>query len=293
MSLYSLSRIVVALALLRLLGGCAAPPPAAPTVHDQSAGSRIVALAQNPAAEQQSTLDAPPAMTLVFQVDVYQLSFPSGTYSLNEEFWKHIDEQCVDVTTYDLLYKNGLRVGVAPMSELKSFEHYMQGVVPAQRLNVRATEVRNIEIEARKDLPEETIFSFDTTSATPPGRSYDRCDNIINLSFTPAPRKQGQLRVTLCPMVRSHRKHLEFSLTNEVREIEYVSPEYLYDLNIRADVPRDGFLILAPSEFAAARATSVGRAFMTREEPTQRTEQVLLVIPHPFRVPDDQATRVR
>src|SRR6476660_3215963 len=36
-------------------------------------------------------------------VDLYQLSVPYGTVSRNEKFWKRIDENCVDPTTYDTL----------------------------------------------------------------------------------------------------------------------------------------------------------------------------------------------
>src|SRR4051812_7697836 len=39
------------------------------------------------------------------QMDVYQLSVPFGTVSKNEAFWKRIDEQCVDVATYDVIFK--------------------------------------------------------------------------------------------------------------------------------------------------------------------------------------------
>jgi hypothetical protein len=254
-------------------------------------GGKVVQLAQNP-EPQPSPLDAQAPVTLVFQTDIYLLSVPFGTYSTNDEFWRRIDEQCVDVATYDLLYQNGLRVGVAGTSELKHFEKFMQGVVPTQRLTVRATELRNVEIEAKKDLPEQTIFVFDPKTETPPGRSYDRCDDIINLSFEPAPRKPGQLRVSLCPMVRAHRKHLEFTAMNRESEYPFVSEEKLYDLNLRADIPIDGFLIVTPSEYVSRRPSTVGRAFFTKDEPTQRCEQVMLIVPHPYRVSEEQANKM-
>jgi hypothetical protein len=254
-------------------------------------GDKVVQLAQNP-EPQPSPQDAQAPVTLVFQTDVYLLSVPLGTYSTNDEFWRRIDEQCVDVATYDMLYHNGVRVGVAGQGELKHFEKFMQGVVPAQRLTVRATELRNVEIEARKDLPEQTIFVFDPRTQTPAGRSYDRCDNMVNLSFEPAPRKPGQLRVTLCPMVRAQRKHLEFTAMNRENEYPYVSDERFYEMNLRADIPVDGFLIVTPSEFVSRLPSTVGRAFFTKDEPTQRCEQVLLIVPHPYRVSEEQAAKL-
>src|SRR4051812_45992675 len=49
------------------------------------------------------------------KLDVYVLSLPLGTVSRNEEFWKRVNEQALDVATYDLLFKNGVRVGEAPL----------------------------------------------------------------------------------------------------------------------------------------------------------------------------------
>jgi hypothetical protein len=47
-------------------------------------------------------------------------------------------------------------------------------------------------------------------------------------------------------------------------------------------------MILAPSENAHKYPSSVGSAFMTTDTPTQRMEQVLIVIPRPYRVPEGQ-----
>ena len=37
------------------------------------------------------------------RLDVYVLTVPYGTISRNEEFWRRVYEQAVDVGTYDLL----------------------------------------------------------------------------------------------------------------------------------------------------------------------------------------------
>jgi len=289
---WSLSYVCIAVAAVSVLpGGCTGPPKPLPSVQEKltlrdTRPAPVLAMAQN-LPQESSPLDAPPAMSLVFHVDIYQLSFPPGTYSRNEEFWKRIDEQCVDVATYDLLYKNGIRVGVADRSEMQHFQKFIEGVVPVERFTVTATEIRDVEVEAKMNLSQQTIFRFGPNHQLS-GDSFDRCDNVISLSFEPAPRKPGALRMTLCPTVRAHRKHLEFSVTNEEREIEYVSPESLYDLNIRVDVPLDGIMILAPSENAHRYPSSVGSAFLTKDTPAQKLEQVLVVIPRPYRLGDPQ-----
>lgn len=266
--------------------GCTSNKPAVPAPgHSDASVEQILALSQS--AREGNGLDAPPAMQLVFQVDIYQLSLPVGTYATNEAFWKRMDEQCVDVETYDRLYRNGVRVGVANRSEMRHFEKYMQGIVPTQRFTITASEIKNVEIETKMNLPQQVIWGWDA-AGTMSGRSYDRSDNVISLSFEPTPRKPGWLRLTMCPTVRAHRRHLEFSVTNEEREIEFVSPESLYEMNMCVDVPMNGMLVVAPSENALSMPV-VGRAFLTKDTPTQQVEQVLLVIPRAYRKGDPES----
>ena len=226
-------------------------------------------------------------MPLVFHVEVFVLGVPPGTFSGNEEFWKRIDEQCVDVPTYDLLYKNGIRVGVAPTSELDDFAKYMNDVAPVEKISMNGSEVKDAQIEMKKDLPEQVIFHFDRQNNAI-GRSFDRSENFWDISFEPAPRKPGQLRLTLCPMIRASRRQVVFTQLNEGYEMKFVSPEMIYDLNFRVDIPAGGFLVVTPSP-NARRPTSVGNAFLVKDGPTSKLEQVLIIIPKQLRV--DQSDR--
>src|SRR5689334_8957114 len=98
--------------------GCTPPstpiPPPGPT--------------QPPSMKPRSSAGVQPAKLSVLpdrpsplRVDIYQISVPLGTVSRNEQFWKRIDETCIDVATCDLLQKNGVRVGVAPTDEWDYF----------------------------------------------------------------------------------------------------------------------------------------------------------------------------
>jgi hypothetical protein len=260
------------------VAGCAAPAGDSrePRAGDKT-GSATLRMSQ---AGYDGSRDAPPPLNIIFQVDVYQLVVPFGTFSGNEEFWKRVNEQCVDVATYDLLDSNGIRVGEAPLSELAEFRKYIAEVTPAQRLTVTASDVRNLEIPMKKDLPEQVLFRFDEAKR-PIGHSFDRCENVISIAFQPTPRKPGYLRLTLCPVVRAQKKVLQVSPTNEFREFAFVNPERLYDLNLTADIPRDSFLIVTASR-NAQDANSVGRAFFTLDGAAERMEQVLLILPKPY-----------
>jgi hypothetical protein len=271
------------LLMCALAAGC--QPPAGPPQPTATEGDRKpVSLVQRAQPAPGAPLDAPAARQWIFQVDVYQIAVPLGTFSRNEEFWKRMDEQCVDASTYDVLFRNGIRVGQAPIAELAHFQKFMDEKVAMHRMSIAGADVKNVELEMKKDLPGQTIFAFDLRNVAT-GRDYDRSTNVINLAFQPAPRKPGCLRLTLCPMVRAHRKHFEFSALHEEREIQYVAPEMFYDLNLRCDIPRGRFFIVMPSPDALP-STSVGHAFLTRDGFTTAQEQVLLVIPHPAIVED-------
>jgi hypothetical protein len=100
----------------------------------------------------------------------------------------------------------------------------------------------------------------------------------MSLTFQPAPRKTDTIRVALCPTVRTERKVLQYSVNNDEREIQYVHPEHLYDLNLRADVAVGHFLLIAPSP-EGRRSTSIGNAFLVQNGPAERLEQLILLIP--------------
>src|SRR5277367_3566362 len=49
----------------------------------------------------------------VVQLDIYQLEVPFGALSRDDEFWKRVDETQINPADYDVLVKNGVRVGIA------------------------------------------------------------------------------------------------------------------------------------------------------------------------------------
>ena len=81
-----------------LVGGCGSQP------NQRAMTTRPVsAISQAPGPAEPR--DAPAAIPTAFQVDMYLISFPNGAYGENEEFWKRIDEQCVDPATSDLVFE--------------------------------------------------------------------------------------------------------------------------------------------------------------------------------------------
>jgi hypothetical protein len=270
--------IINGIALLSLIGGCGGDANRPPAVTSSTGdGRKVMSMAQGAQpAPPDAPRDAQPAQNITFQVEVYRIGVPFGTFTGNEEFWKRMDEQCVDAFKCDVLNRNGIRVGLAPRGEIEFFKKFMEEKPVINKMTTTAVEAPLVELEMRTDLPEQTISFYNPDLRM---QDYDGSTNVLNLSFQPAPRKPGCMRLTLAPVVRSHRKKFQFTAMNNETELQYINPQAYYDLNLRVDIPRDQFLIVMPS-VDARYGTSVGRAFLTKDGPTDRLEQILLIIPH-------------
>ena len=231
-----------------------------------------------------STVASAAEMPNALRVDLYQLQVPQGTVSRNEKFWKRVDEHSLDPETYELLFKNGVRVGQAPIAEWDYFRAVMEQYPAITKgTSMVAAENKPIELSMCRDIPGQEIFYFNSSDELE-GRSFDACENIIAVTFQQAPRQANTMRVAMCPTVRCVHKRLELSPLNNEVEVSYTAPERLYDLNLRTDVPLDNFLIVAPSAEASRRRTSIGNHFFITQGTAERMENVLLIVPRPIRI---------
>ncbi|HRK31997.1 MAG TPA: hypothetical protein PLD59_13040 [Tepidisphaeraceae bacterium] len=294
-----------------MLGGCAMPassPPAAtgsvetgrvetvqpsrqnaaeskaalPRRDDSPTASGETALRVVRASDGDAPKDPQPALDIAFKVEVYQLTLPRGAVSQNAEFWNRLNEQVIDPASYDVLQRNGVRVGEAAFSDWSYFRALIDQHPgkAAQAVSV-AREQKNLQLEMKTGIPLQDIFHFSSSNALT-GRTYERCTNLFSIGFEPTPRKPGSMRLTLAPVVRSERRRLEFSVLNDERgEVQYVQPEMIYDCNLRLDVPMDSFIVVAPSP-EARWPVSVGNAFLLTEGKSELLEQVLIIVPRPF-----------
>lgn len=265
------------------IGGCQPPspiPPPSPT--DTPKMSAAKARQRGQVALSSSAAHAA-ALPQGLRVEIYQLQVPFGTISRNTEFWKHIDENAVDVATYELLLKNGVRVGQAPIAEWEYFREIVsQYPAMTKQSSLVAAEAKPFELPVRKEIVNQNLFYFDSKNRMQ-GQSFEACENLLSLTVQQAPRKASTMRVALCPVVRGTQKRLEWTPLNNEVEITYTAPQRLYDLNLTTDVPGDSFLIIAPSS-EATWPTSIGNNFLVTPGDAERMETVLLVVPASMRV---------
>jgi hypothetical protein len=226
--------------------------------------------------------DANPDPALLVKLTVYRMVLPMHAISRNEDFWKHVAEEgVVDVGTHDLLYANGLRVGVAPREDWDYFKNILEGNnVVSQMTGASGTVATNIEMPLKSTVLKQMITYFHPTNGLI-GQLYERCENLMTVRFEPVPRHPGDVRVTATPLLRAERKELVYTVRDEAQQLKFIRPEYLFDMKLAVDVPLDHFLIIGTSPDADS-STSVGQNFLCQESGGQQFEQVLLISPQPF-----------
>jgi hypothetical protein len=275
---------LTAILLLALLAACASPT-AAPKQQARSKGMAIFPAV--PAGPQ----DAQPEPQLVVSLSIYQIVVPAHTVSANEEFWKHMAEDgVVDVAAHDRLYANGIRVGIAPRADWD----YFRNILESNSLICRKTGATggsapsSLELPLKKNIVQQFITFFHPTNGLV-GQMYDRCDNALAIRFEAVPRKVGDVRVTVTPLLRAERTELMYTVRDEPQELKFTRPEYFFDLKLGVDIPLDNFLVIAPSTDAEL-STSIGRRFLFQESDGQEFETVFVISPQPFQVQEKDAT---
>ena len=176
------------------------------------------------------TRRSPSSRPSIRHLDVFQLTVPVGAISRSREFWKRVDEQSGRGDVRPAAEKR-LPGRVAPAAEWT----YFRGIIeqhPAgkRQMTVTAGDAGSLELLMKK-VPDGQDLWYFTDGGRLIGRTYDRSENILQVSFQAASRKPGQVRMTLCPVVRSLRRKFQVTVLNEETEYEFVKPERMYDLN--------------------------------------------------------------
>jgi hypothetical protein len=269
--------IFLALALV----GCTTPSQPKPLPTTQATSSQPttyqVTLSAHP-LEPADPRDPQPLPDAIVHLDVYQFDVPLGTISQNDDFWKHVDEHAMRVNAADVLYRNGVRCGVAPKSQWPFFRDLFAAMPTAVvKETINGFNAKAVELDLTKNVQSEDLFFFNSANVLE-GRSYESCANLVFLSFQPAPEKPGAVRLALTPAVRALRRRLDFTSMNQEYENPYADIDRLYDLNLTVDLANENFLVIAPSE-DAKRTTSIGGQFFVKNDKAERLEQVLVIVP--------------
>ncbi len=191
---------------------------------------------------------------IFLELDIYQITAPYGSISGDDRFWKHIDEDHINLRAHDVLQRNGIRYGEGSNSEWKYFESIMEREgATSKKSTMSRVKKRSLDFPLRTGIESETIwFMTDVDDHLEPsyGHTYEKCDNLFSMSFEPTPRRPGDTRIAVCAVVRNLIKEIRPSPLNEPRSYEWFNREHFYDLRLREDVPMDHFLVIATAPLA-------------------------------------------
>ena len=259
------------LASAAALGGCA--ELARPVADKPSGPAPLVA-----AAPPRPAADAGARTLRVLGLRIFQLELPRGRVSSNKELWRRIDEQAVDAGTYDVLYANGVRVGVAPVAEIGHVSDALDSD-QTRRVDILGKGVgpQTQELPVENGIFEKTLFWFDAAKRSK-GETFQRCDTLLAVSFEPTPGRTQSVRVSLAPVVRSSEPRTVATKAGDDYEVTLRRDVTIFDLKLTADVPLGEFLIVAPSEELRWQ-TCIGRQFFCREVPGELLERVFVIVP--------------
>jgi hypothetical protein len=228
---------------------------------------------------------------LVVQLIAYKLTVPARAVSHSEEFWKHVNEEAIDIGQHDTLFANGFRVGIAPRSDWEYFRNILEREnVVTQISGSSGLGGHALELPLKFAVPEDTVMYIDPQHGLS-GQIYERCDELINIHFEPVPRKPGDVRLEVTPLFRSVRSEIKYTLGGPLTYV-FTHHDYLFNLKAQVDVPLDNFLILAPSS-DADRTSSLGHKLLRSVGEGKEYETVLLLAPQPFQFenPPEPATQ--
>ena len=214
-------------------------------------------------------------------VFAYQVLLPRGAASRNPQFWKRLNEDVVDRQTNDMLQFNGLRLGRASIASYKGgLDATLDTEKTAAAWSVFFFPVQGTcYLEMTSEMDEETMFIFNEHGAS--GRTFEHCQNRFAFYCTWEPHQPNMLRLSICPVVETWRKRIDYAMGDDPAEQKYNNVESLYDLHLRADLGADDLLILGTTP-QADDPYRVGNRFMTRQGRTDRFEEVVVLTRRPL-----------
>ncbi len=229
-----------------------------------------------------SPRDAAPAVNLIYSIEIWEVFFPRNTVSSDEDFWKRVNESAIDLGPHDVMFKNGIRIGELPVSDID----YLQKLVAdkkGQQTRFTGIAGKQIDLMITPDIDRQTIFYFDRENKLV-GRTYDKSANLIYFAFETTPRKPGLIRLALTPAVKALNTRLQYTQQpgKSDREITYINDEFHYDANLTLDLPVTSILVLAPSVEARDKCT-LGHTYFVKNTPAEQLDRMIFIVPRAFK----------
>ena len=280
------NRLIAWCVLGLVLTGHGCVPIAQPHRADEAPREQRAALQGDrviPKPAEPEALDAQPRLSRRFALRVYELSLPTGQVSDNEQLWRRIDEQAVGVGAYDLLWTNGLRVGVAGNEEMSHVaETLARNEAPMQQIFGGSETLQIQQLPVGEQLPRQTVFWFDQDKQ-PVGRTFRDVELKLNVAFEPAPGQRNAVRIGVRPVVKGLQRETRVRANGQDYLVDEGYESTPLDVQVLADVPLGSFLLVSPSP-DGQWDTSVGKVFFADQNDGEPMERILLIVPQRIEV---------
>ena len=134
-------------------------------------------------------------LDILLQLDIYQLTVPFGAISSSGTLPENIDEDHVDLATHALLLNNGLRFGIGANDEWGYYKSLIDRSAAIRQKSEHDPVQKGIAgvAVALEYRTQDIFFLTDHWK----GRTYDKCDNLLALTFEPTPRQPGDATIRL------------------------------------------------------------------------------------------------
>ncbi len=215
-------------------------------------------------------------------VDVVQVSAPIGTLAEKAELWQIVSPGSIRADLQHRLNLNGIRAGVMRARDWSAAKEILEQAPDVVSQTAALAGKSRVSLNTQKK-PQLTIFYFDREQNLQ-GRTYDASESFWGIHFAPDPARPGNTSLELTPVIRSVRRQMRLNRYGEDYHIEYEQPESVFDLSFRVSLPVGSVLVIAPTRTAAESPSSIGRAFLTREQPGGLTEEIIFLYPRLYRL---------
>ncbi len=231
---------------------------------------------------------APQALTVEFSV--VRVETEEGGLRRIERVWDFVDEQVLSAALALGLRDSGLRVGVGRGDARPAVRALLDDLPDrlAKEDRTRPSPARPLELILSHAAYPHTVFYVDRLGVSS-GRTIADGRPILRLAYELKPPDWGEVAVRVLPEIRQPEGPLrwqrvgpDYVLLPEYRGVVYT------DLEFRVSIPRDGFLLLGPTD-DARRLPLLGRAFFVDLSDARRRESIYVISPVLGRAPGGAA----
>lgn len=191
-----------------------------------------------------------PMQRLTVEFKVHRISAKRGTFGKDSPLWKIVTGSLADADTALRLVANGFHVALGRESDRKALLAYLKGLESIQTAvdQVLPDASREVRLELGPCDPRLSLFFYDRQGDLI-GREFVNARAGFTWTFEMRSTNLKRIRLRLTPEMEEPpgRPKWEFGPEGVARQVPQERRYRFWDLRFEADIPEEGFLLLAPT----------------------------------------------